>query len=148
MRLGLIGLAFVVTACASSGGTGTGGFKSPAPDANFGPEPNVEADARAHFSATLKDPESAQYRIGYVGKAHCNKGTLWGGDVTWFGYAANVYVNAKNSYGAYTGYQPYTLLWRQDGTFGKQVTGADFGNATWAPGLCRWANGKLVMAAP
>lgn len=146
MRLGLIGLAFLATACASGGASGTGGFQVPPADTDYGAEPDAETDAKAYFTSILKDPDSAQFKMGYVGKAHCNKGTLWGGDVVWHGYAANVYVNAKNSYGGYVGFKPYTLLWRQDGTIGKHIGDDDFGNNTWGAGLCRWANGQTEMA--
>ncbi|MGE6696365.1 hypothetical protein ACQKH5_01650 [Hyphomonas sp. NPDC076900] len=146
MRLGLIGLAFVATACASGGASGSGGFQQPAADADYGVEPNVEEEAKAHFELTLKDPASAQFRIGYVGKAYCNKGYMLGGDVIWTGYAANIYVNAKNSYGGYTGFQPYTLLWR-DGAIFKRFDNDDFGNAPWgSTNLCRWENGQTEMA--
>jgi hypothetical protein len=136
----------LLTACATNDPNRPGGFDRPPPGTNFGSRPNIEADVRAHFEAILIDPMSAQYRIGYEGQAHCNVGRARGGSVTWYGYAANIYVNAKNQLGGYTGFKPYTLLWNPNGSFSRRIDDDDFGNWAKLPGLCRWMNGETEMA--
>jgi hypothetical protein len=84
-------------------------FERPDADA-FGEPPRGYEDAiRAYFETTLKDPESARYKFGEPFKAHGNSGWMRGGGVTWVGYAVDVDVNAKNSFGGYTGYQRYIV---------------------------------------
>lgn len=122
------------------------GFEVPPKDANFGQPPEVGENVKSYFALVLKDPESARYRKGHVGKAHCNKGLAWGGEIVWYGYAANIYINAKNSFGGYTGFKPYTLLWNPDGTIKKHIANDDFGNSSSGPGLCRWENGQIEMS--
>lgn len=78
-------------------------FEQHAQAMNFGPMPTEEqamALARNAFELTLKDAESARYRFskivrGYVGSY----------GKTSYGWVAIVLVNAKNSYGAYAGYE-------------------------------------------
>lgn len=135
---------FICAGCATSGPNA--GFQSPPQDADFGVIPKVDDDVKAHFAMILKDPASAQFRKGHLGKAYCNKGIAWGGNVVWYGYAANVYVNAKNSFGGYTGFKPYTVIWNKDGSINKHIAGDDFGNSAWGAGLCRWDGGITTMA--
>ena len=134
----------ICAGCATSGANA--GFQSPSQDADFGVIPEVGDDVKAYFAMFLKDPASAQFRKGHLGKAYCNKGIAWGGDVVWYGYAANIYVNAKNSYGGYTGFKPYTVIWNRDGSINKHISGDDFGNSSLASGLCRWEGGVTQMA--
>lgn len=78
---------------------------------DFGPYPSeIESKVRAYFEAVLKDPESARYRHedGFI-KVVCNK---WLGEraITYAGWGKVVGVNAKNSYGGYTGETRYAFL--------------------------------------
>lgn len=130
--------------CATNGSNS--GFQSPPEDADYGEAPEIGESVKAYFSRILKDPESAQYRKGHLGKAYCNKGIAWGGDVVWHGYAANIYINAKNSYGGYTGFKPYTIVWNRDGSINKHIGDDDFGNSWLGSGLCRWEGGVTEMA--
>lgn len=85
---------------------------------DWGPRPtaaHVEAAVRRHFDNVLKDGESARFQISTPYKAYANGGLAYGGGVTWTGYAVKVQVNAKNSYGAYTGFKPYQVLFTRDG---------------------------------
>jgi hypothetical protein len=103
-----IAIAFLVTACAS-------GFQRPEPTADYGSPPQGYEEAiKAHFEPVLKDPESARYRFGYPVKAYANEGSLYGDKVSWVGYLVNVEVNAKNSFGGYTGSKPYMVLFSGD----------------------------------
>ncbi len=71
---------------------------------NYGTQPKKlnMASLKRYLNATLKDPYSAKIDIfnqpnlkGYIRDKH-NK-------IIWSGWVAKVHVNAKNSYGAYTG---------------------------------------------
>jgi hypothetical protein len=77
-------------------------------NADYGPYPDgYEAIAKRYMERTLKDPASAQYGTftapwrGYLSFMGATK----------FGYSTCVTYNAKNSYGAYTGFtQAYFLI--------------------------------------
>ena len=85
--------------------------------AYYGAKPLGKDDAQnkmiieAAIKARLKDPYSAKFRFrepyrGWIKQAKpCKIG---------YGYLYDVYVNAKNSYGGYTGEKRYTYLF-QDG---------------------------------
>ena len=77
---------------------------------NFGPAPsNIESKVRGYFEYILKDPSSANYRVGSPFKAYQNEGLITGGGIQWTGYAVYVDINAKNSFGGYTGYKKYLV---------------------------------------
>ena len=78
--------------------------------ANFGPYPaSYETDIKNLMSRLLKDPYSANYRFGTPRKGFAQDGLLMGG-AKHFGYIIPVYINAKNSFGGYTGEQLHYLL--------------------------------------
>ena len=90
---------FILSGCAST----------PAPT-DYGRVMNTEECrdlAIAYFNGSLKDPESATYRW-----APCKKtvdiGPLFSPDIA--GYAIYMMVNAKNSYGGYTGEKGYNVV--------------------------------------
>src|SRR5713101_4670986 len=105
MRRELIGassLFLIIAACS---------FQKPSPNAYYGnPPEGYEEPIKAAFNVVLKDPDSAKYQFGSPYRAYRNNGLAYGGQVTWTGYAMEVWVNAKNSFGGYTGFQPYTVL--------------------------------------
>lgn len=95
-------------------------WQAPPSTASYGHAPvNYESRARAYMETVLKDAMSAQYRFEQPVRAYSNIG--WGqpngGQVEWTGYLVKAYVNAKNSYGAYTGYRPYMFLFKDDAVF-------------------------------
>lgn len=83
--------------------------------ADFGACPTAYEDTiRAHFEQVLKDPESARYEIGrpvkgYYGKTLTN---LAGPRDIRYGWLVRTGVNAKNSFGGYTGTQEYHCWFR------------------------------------
>jgi hypothetical protein len=85
--------------------------------ANYGDKPNkkiYESKVKDWFEGCLKDPESAKYKFdkpkkGWYGKTLSN---LAGPRKIDYGWIVLVQVNAKNSYGGYTGYKPYHCLFR------------------------------------
>lgn len=110
-RLVLVAVVISLAGCAAA-------LQKPAPDQNYGQPPvDVEPAVRRHFDLVLKDPESARYRIGRPVKAYANNGLVHGGGVAWAGYLVDVQVNAKNSFGGYTGFKPYMVLFRGEAVF-------------------------------
>ena len=80
--------------------------------ANYGALPgNYQDLIKAHFNTLLKDPESARYTFLPTYKGYSQDGVLAesSGGVK-YGYGAPVLVNAKNSYGGYTGNQQYAFM--------------------------------------
>jgi hypothetical protein len=63
-----------------------------------------------YFETILKDPESARYRYGTPFKGQINKGLISGGGIQWIGWVFPVQINAKNSFGGYTGYKTHYVL--------------------------------------
>lgn len=108
----LLSVLCVAVACAParSPTASTPGRSAPVQSFDYGAYPaNFQQIVSQHFASTLKDPYSAQYRFGQPYRAVERTGLLFGGGVIWAGYAVTVEVNAKNSYGAYTGYKPYLV---------------------------------------
>ena len=104
----VLSFAFALNGCA-------GAFKRPSPTANFDPPPqNYEQAIKNYFEVILKDPDSARYRFSTPVKAYINEGLLYGGKVSWLGWLIDVHVNAKNSYGGYTGGSPYMVIFNGD----------------------------------
>jgi hypothetical protein len=81
--------------------------------ADYGSYPtNYEEKIKAYFDARLKDPYSAHYRFGVPHKGYTYlHGTLRAAD---FGYLVNVYINAKNSFGGYTGEELHIAFIKND----------------------------------
>ncbi|MCT2529581.1 hypothetical protein N2382_01810 [SAR92 clade bacterium H921] len=104
-------------------------FQKLSSDHNFGSPPSDYKDKIvAYYQMVLKDPESAKYRYGIPYKAYANEGSAYGGKVSWSGWAVDVEVNAKNSFGGYTGFESERVLF-QNGEVYKLPPG-DRGNFT------------------
>ncbi|QGX91265.1 hypothetical protein EFZ10_06250 [Tatumella sp. TA1] len=91
--------------------------------ADFGNLPSNHQDlVKEKLGTTLKDPYSAHYNFGLVGKAWCKSGFT-----TYYGWLIPVTVNAKNSYGGYVGNTPMAFLYTKgqviDFTASYQVGG-------------------------
>lgn len=73
--------------------------------------PDYQQQVKTYFNSILKDPESARYTFEPPFKAYSQDGSLssTGGGVR-YGYVTGVQVNAKNSYGGYTGNQLYVFM--------------------------------------
>jgi hypothetical protein len=70
----------------------------------------AHAAIKEYFEQTLKDPESARYRFIGSARGYSNEALLGGGHVNWRGRIYYLQVNARNSYGGYTGGKPYMAL--------------------------------------
>ena len=88
------------------------------------------AQAKVALTYTFKDPGSAQYRNVGLYKSTTGKG----GDIVCGE------VNAKNSYGAYVGFQRFAV-WRDIVVIDRPD---DPWRNTWGPGLCH----ELVTPIP
>lgn len=76
--------------------------------ADYGQYPeNYEQIAKGFYNFTLKDPDSAQYR-GISTPYRTYLGSRL--EATQYGWLTCVTLNAKNSFGAYTGYSTDGLL--------------------------------------
>jgi len=112
-----LALAAAVAALVLSGCVGTPPTVAEMRAADYGAAPtNPEPAIRAYFQNALKDPESARYEIGnpvrgYYGKTLSN---LAGPRDIKYGWLVPTSVNAKNSYGGYTGKHPYHCWFRGD----------------------------------
>ncbi|PCI44543.1 MAG: hypothetical protein COB49_10980 [Alphaproteobacteria bacterium] len=110
----VFGLAFLVSGCA------TVPNETLPENFDFGEPPeNYAEQTKAYFDLVLKDPASAKY--SYVSdfiKVQCHTFVLRGSQrkLTFAGWARQVAVNAKNSYGGYTGPKLYDVLFNKDGT--------------------------------
>lgn len=78
--------------------------------ADYGPEPsNYQAVIKDYMASALKDPESARYEFY---RKTTEKG--FSGNPRTYGWVTCFNVNAKNSYGGYTGMQKYFVLIRHN----------------------------------
>jgi hypothetical protein len=59
----------------------------------------------------LKDPSSAQYSWGQVGRSWVRDSIVTGGELI-FGYRLEATINAKNSFGGYIGARAYWFVFR------------------------------------
>ena len=107
VKVCLLGVLMVVlTGCS---------FQQLSSDHNFGSVPTDYKDKIvAYYQMVLKDPESAKYRFGTPYTAYTNIGTAAGGEVSWSGWAVDVQINAKNSYGGYTGFETERVLFKNN----------------------------------
>lgn len=71
----------------------------------------AEEMAQSYIAARLKDPMSAVYAWELVAKGFSSAAPIAGRKLT-YGYLLNGTVNAKNSFGGYTGSTSYQFLFR------------------------------------
>jgi len=72
------------------------------------------AKIREAMELRLKDPDSAQYKFISATKAFYPGGPVARFKTTTYGWSVKFLVNAKNSYGGYTGYSPYKAFFQGD----------------------------------
>ncbi len=101
-------------ACVLLGGCVTGPSAEQLANADYG-EPISEQEARAKAErwvrSILKDPESARFQWDRFGQGWVSNGLLNGGGYT-YGYLLLGRVNARNSFGGYTGDRNYKFIFR------------------------------------
>ena len=77
---------------------------------------DAEAKAQTFLKTSLKDPATAQYEWGSVGQGYFRTAPIEGGKLLW-GYRMEAKINAKNSFGGYTGYTPWYFLFKDGELF-------------------------------
>lgn len=108
LAAGMICCATLLSGCA--------GQNPPSPSeissANYGTLPgDYKEQIKSYLSTRLKDPYSAKYDFiePYKGYSQDGQWSSTGGAIN-FGWIIPVYVNAKNSFGGYTGSQKYVFM--------------------------------------
>jgi hypothetical protein len=113
MRAAVVALFAAIIAAGCGGLPRTPQGKEATP-ADVGPFPtNHQALFAAYLTSTLKDPYSAQVQH-LAGPAQWVKPSSWGSSVSTYGWGACYAVNAKNSFGGYTGARWYVAVYRDD----------------------------------
>ncbi len=100
-------LILLASGCASSPASNAVDINN----ADYGKYPVEYASiVKTFLGSYMKDPYSAVYRFsGKPYKAYLRSAPISGGQATTFGYISEVWVNAKNSYGAYIGERLYRV---------------------------------------
>lgn len=70
---------------------------------------SAQQAAQGWLELHLKDGESARYQWGNIQRGYAKDALVSGGDLH-FGYMLPVMVNAKNSFGGYTGFEQWGFL--------------------------------------
>ena len=70
---------------------------------------DAEAQAQQFLRRYLKDPDSASYEWNPVYRGWMREAPIHGGGLK-FGYILDGNINAKNSFGGYTGLKPYKFV--------------------------------------
>ena len=102
--------------------------------ANYGTLPNdYQQKIKNHMASILKDPESARYAFEPPFKGYSQDGSLapTSGGVM-YGQIVGVQVNAKNSYGGYTGNQLYVFMF-SNGMMYDTTANFQFGRVVRVP---------------
>lgn len=108
----MVRIAVIAAVAVVVGGCATKPTQADLAQADFGDFPNdYETIVKSYYGEVLKDPGSVQYR----NITHPKVYATWGmGGPTRYGYLVCVTLNAKNSYGGYTGFQTDGILIRND----------------------------------
>lgn len=118
-QLLLLALAVALCGCQIPQTQTSSSYRSSPPDftvpdevaksAQYLPKPSdFRAEVKRYLRLRLKDPESAIYENWTLGRAYL------GSNPPVYGWLSSVSVNAKNSYGGYTGFEHYNF-WHDGG---------------------------------
>lgn len=66
--------------------------------------------AKNHFQYRLKDPTSAIIKVTEPEQCYMRAAPISGGKITQYGWCTRILINAKNSFGAYTGFQIHRIF--------------------------------------
>lgn len=105
---------FIILALAVLAGCASGPTPQDIERADYGQpiaQEQAEERIKQYFNGTLKDPSSAQYQFSKVEQGYII-GSAFEGKPLFAGYIISANVNAKNSYGGYTGNQGYQFLFQ------------------------------------
>lgn len=88
--------------------------------ADYGAFPrNYKPKIEAFMSGILKDPESAKYRYSMPCQGYWSNPAIGRWCEIHYGWIVDCEVNAKNSFGGYTGFKPYRFLLRGESIDGE-----------------------------
>jgi len=111
-RATILSSLIALTACAP--------MQRPTAAASFGSMPVRYREAiAAQLERTLKDADSARIKCGQPFKAYENN---LSGSIRWMGYGVDCEVNAKNSFGAYVGFRPFSFYFSGERIYTPDTT--------------------------
>lgn len=122
-------LGFLLSGCAAT-------FQTLEPSYNFGAPPtDYEEKIKKSMRFKLKDPDSAifDFESSRPIKAYTNAGLAAGGEVSWAGWVVYYKVNAKNSYGAYTGFETEKAFFTNNEIHRWKYPNSPYANFTLVP---------------
>lgn len=90
------------------------------------PAPGWQDRIRAFMELRLKDSSSAVYKFGELEKGYLTNPPIQGGGLKAAGYVVSVQINAKNSYGGYTGFESYKFFLRDNRVISSATLHGDF----------------------
>lgn len=96
------------------------------------PQEECESIATRAINARLKDPGSAQYNFGVCEKGWLSSVPIMGYPVE-YGYYIRGRVNARNSFGGYTGYKEFVVLTRDGAPVRAALADNDGMMLPWRP---------------
>ncbi|QYY33554.1 hypothetical protein K2O51_31480 (plasmid) [Cupriavidus pinatubonensis] len=109
--------------------------------ADYGSYPmNYEEIIRDYMSSRLKDPFSAQYQF-----QNSPQRGFYGLGGAQYGFVVCALINAKNSYGGYTGARPAYFMIRDGAVVNATIGDGSYGDAM-ASGKCQKFVGKFGSA--
>ena len=121
--LSLILLSLVLGGCASMP---TANELASADYGRYMSQSECENDVKQVLASYLKDPYSAQYRFGQCQKMGMGSAPVLGVPKQ-YGYSITTFVNAKNSFGGYTGEVTYIMLFKNGQVIRKGRQNNDLG---------------------
>lgn len=121
----------LIPVCLLMGACATSDQVASLKDRDFGPEPVATAwqpRLRARIEDTLRDPESARFKVGCPVRGYVKNALLSGGmGFQFVGYLVRFEVNAKNGFGGYTGFKPQIAALSRDGAVVMLLPSGDRG---------------------
>ena len=60
---------------------------------------------------------TAVFKFSEPTRAYTNFGSLWGGEISWYGWIVDIELNAKNRLGGYVGFESYIILFDDNEVF-------------------------------
>lgn len=102
-----LAVTFLIVSASILSGCASGPSDTAIKQANFGTLPtDYQSSVKDELSDRLKDPDSAKFTFLTPSKAWCQSGFTYA-----YGWLIPLTVNAKNSFGGYTGKKPMAYMY-------------------------------------